>query len=85
MTSQIDWSYGHQRQRLQSPVPGTHLDRIHDNGEPIVITKIAKVVARLVPAGDEHAKPWTALRGTARLVGDPFAPVVDEGEVESLK
>jgi prevent-host-death family protein len=61
------------------------IDRVHDNGEPIVITKRGKVVARLVPAGDERAKPWTALRGTARLVGDPFAPVVDEGDLESLK
>ena len=61
------------------------IDEVHRSGESVVITKRGKVVARLVPAGDEHAKPWTKLRGTARLIGDPFAPVVDEGELESLK
>ena len=61
------------------------IDHVHGGGEPVVITKRGKIVARLVPAGDEHAKPWTKLQGTARLVGDPFAPVVDEGDLESLK
>ena len=61
------------------------IDQVHGGGEPVVITKRGKVVARLVPAGDEQARPWARLRGTARLVGDPFAPAVDEADVESLK
>ncbi len=61
------------------------IDRVHDGGEPIVITKRGKIVARLVPAGDEQARPWTRLRGAARFVGDPFAPAVDESEIESRK
>lgn len=61
------------------------LDRVHDDGEPITITKRGRVVARLVPAGDPDQRPWLRVRGTARWHGDAFAPVVDEGEVEALK
>ena len=50
-----------------------------------MITKRGKVVARLVPAGTEQERPWTKLKGAARLVGNPFAPAIDEGEIESLK
>jgi prevent-host-death family protein len=61
------------------------IDRVRDRGEPITITKRGRVVARLVPAGDEHDKPWLALRGRGRWTGDPTAPVVRERDVEALK
>ena len=61
------------------------LDRVHDRGEAIVITKRGKVVARLVPAGDEVERPWARLRGTARFHGDATAPVVADDDVEALK
>jgi prevent-host-death family protein len=61
------------------------IDRVRDRGEPITITKRGRVVARLVPAGDEHERPWMALRGRGRWTGDPFGPVVGEHEVEVLK
>jgi prevent-host-death family protein len=61
------------------------IDRVRERGEPITITKRGRVVARLVPAGDEEERPWTALRGHGRWTGDPFAPVVHEREIEALK
>jgi prevent-host-death family protein len=61
------------------------IDRVRERGEPITITKRGRVVARLVPAGDEDVRPWTTLRGSGRWTGDPFAPVVTESEVEVLK
>ncbi len=61
------------------------IDRVRDRGEPITITKRGRVVARLVPAADEDDRPWLRLRGTARWIGDPFAPAVDESEIESLR
>lgn len=61
------------------------IDRVRERGEPITITKRGRVVARLVPAGDEDDRPWLRVRGTARWLGDPFAPVVDESEIEALK
>jgi prevent-host-death family protein len=61
------------------------IDRVRESAEPITITKRGRVVARLVPAGDEDDRPWERLRGTIRWQGDPFAPVVDEDEIEALK
>jgi len=61
------------------------IDRVRETAEPIVITKRGRVVARVVPAGDDDDRPWEHLRGTARWVGDPLAPVVDESEVVALK
>jgi prevent-host-death family protein len=61
------------------------IDRVRERGEPITITKRGRVVARLVPAGDEEERPWTALRGRGSWTGDPFAPVVDERDIEVLK
>jgi prevent-host-death family protein len=61
------------------------IDRVHDRGEPVVITKRGRVVARLVRASDADDRPWERLRGTAQYVGDPFAPVVDESEVDAAR
>ena len=61
------------------------LDRVHDRGESITITKRGRVVARLVPAGDPDERPWLRLRGTGRWHGDAVAPVIDESEIEALK
>jgi prevent-host-death family protein len=61
------------------------IDRVRDRGEPITITKRGRVVARLVPAGDEDERPWLTLRGRGRWIGDPFAPVVDERDIEVLR
>jgi len=61
------------------------LDEVHNSGKPITITKRGKVVATLQPAGDEDEKPWLKLRGTVKWYGDPFAPVVDEADVNALK
>jgi predicted HTH domain antitoxin len=34
---------------------------------------------------NETQKPWLALRGSGRFVGDPFAPVVSEEEIVVLQ
>ena len=61
------------------------LDRVHDDGEPVTITKRGRVVARLIPAGEADHRPWLRVRHTARWHGDPFAPVVKERDIEALK
>ena len=61
------------------------IDRVRDRGEAITITKRGRVVARLVPAGDEDERPWLALRGRGRWAGQPYAPAVDERDIEVLK
>ena len=61
------------------------LDRVHERGESVTITKRGRVVARLVPAGDTDERPWLRLGGTARWQGDPLAPAVEESDVEALQ
>ncbi len=59
------------------------LDEVSRTGEELVILKRGRPVARVVPAREE--KPWLALRGRGAFVGDPFAPVVAEAEIEALR
>jgi prevent-host-death family protein len=62
------------------------IDRVHDEGESITITKRGRTVARLVPAGpaDDDERPWLRVRGTLRKYDDPFAPAVDERDIDAL-
>ena len=59
------------------------IDRVRESGEPI--TKRGRVVARLVPAGDEDDRPWLRLRGTVTRYEDPLEPAVEESAIEALK
>ena len=62
------------------------IDRVHSRGEVITITKRGRVVAKLV--GEPHAdsQPWLALRAQAATwTGDPFAPAVEDADIETLK
>jgi prevent-host-death family protein len=61
------------------------IDRVHESGEPIIITKRGRIVARLVADGDGEAKPWFSVRGCAQWLGDPLKPAIDESEVEALQ
>lgn len=61
------------------------IDRVRERGEPITITKRGRVVAKLVPAGDEDEKPWLHLRGTVIRYDRPFDPAIDESEIEALR
>jgi prevent-host-death family protein len=61
------------------------IDQVHKLGQPIFITKHGKVVASLVSQDDTAERPWLKLRGTLRRFDDPFAPAVDEREIEALK
>jgi prevent-host-death family protein len=59
------------------------IDRVGESGEPIIISKHGRPVARLIPERGE--KPWLNLRGRGTFSGDPFAPVVSEEEIEVLR
>ena len=61
------------------------IDQVNESGEPVIITRRGRLVARLAADGDADAKPWLRLRGTARWMGDPLKPAIGESEVESLK
>ena len=61
------------------------LDHVNQRGETITITKRGRVVAKLVPAGDEDDRPWLQVRGRAKWVGDPFRPAVEDDEIDALR
>jgi prevent-host-death family protein len=60
------------------------IDRVHEEGEPITITKRGRTVARLVPAGHDDERPWLRVRGTLQKYDDPFAPAVDERDIDAI-
>ena len=59
------------------------LDEVRQTGEELVISKRGKPVARVI--AEKEPKPWLALRGTGPYTAEPFAPVLEETEIEALK
>jgi prevent-host-death family protein len=59
------------------------IDRVHNRGESITITKRGRIVARLVPAGEQDERPWERVRGRARWQGDPLAPAVEADDIDA--
>lgn len=51
------------------------LDRVARTGEPVVVTKRGKPVAKVVPIIDEDAV--ASLRGSVTIHGDIVEPVLD--------
>jgi prevent-host-death family protein len=59
------------------------LDQVSRTGEELIILKRGRPVARVIPERQDRA--WLALRGRGRFVGDPFAPVVSESDIDALR
>jgi antitoxin (DNA-binding transcriptional repressor) of toxin-antitoxin stability system len=53
----------------------TRMDDVPKNPEPILITKRGRLVAKLVPAGNEDGAFWGRLEGIIRIVGAIESPV----------
>lgn len=54
------------------------LDEVAETGEPIIVTKFGKPVARLMPIR-EHRKPlFGAMRGTVLWEGDIISPLGED-------
>jgi antitoxin (DNA-binding transcriptional repressor) of toxin-antitoxin stability system len=51
------------------------IDQVHQGGEPILIRKLGRIVAKLTGESEPENRPWFILRGKSRFVGDPYAPV----------
>ena len=61
------------------------MERVRRTHKPVLITKRGRVVAQLVPAPVEDAKPWLRLRGSVTHQGDVLSPVVADDEVHALR
>lgn len=55
------------------------LDRVAKDGEPVVVTKRGKPVAKVVPAKTEAP---VSLVGSVTFHGDIVGPVLDEWEID---
>jgi len=51
------------------------MDTVRDSGEPVLITKHGKPVAKLVPAGKNTDEIFGYMVGKVRVVGDIVGPV----------
>jgi antitoxin (DNA-binding transcriptional repressor) of toxin-antitoxin stability system len=56
------------------------MDKVHETGECVVITKHGKPVAKLVPAERERRNMWGDLAGTVKILGDIESPVTADWE-----
>jgi prevent-host-death family protein len=56
------------------------LDRVARTGEPVLVTKRGRPVARVVPVGPEAAG---SLRGSVAFHGDIVAPILDPWDFET--
>lgn len=59
------------------------LDEVQHTGEDLVISKRGKPVARVI--AEKEPKPWLALRGKGAYTTDPFAPILEDTQIEALK
>lgn len=62
------------------------LDEVDRTGEPVLILKRGRVVARLAsPLVRPERSPWRALRGKMEIVGDIVGPAVPVKEWNALQ
>ena len=54
------------------------MDKVHETGESVVITKHGKPVAKLVPAERERSSMWGDLADKVKILGDIESPVPDD-------
>jgi prevent-host-death family protein len=52
------------------------MDDVNASGEPVVITKRGKPVAKVVPAGSKNKNLFGFMAGEFKIVGDIESPVV---------
>ena len=58
------------------------MNKVQKTHQSILITKRGQVVAQLSPPPATVKKPWLALRGTAKIIGDIVSPVFSDAEID---
>ena len=59
------------------------MDNVRDSGEPVLITKHGKPVAKLVPAQNNADEIFGYMAGKVKIVGDIVGPVTPPEDWES--
>jgi prevent-host-death family protein len=58
------------------------MDQVSESGEPVLITKHGKPVAKLVPAQNQGGDIFGYMAGKVKIVGDIVGPVIPLEEWE---
>jgi prevent-host-death family protein len=61
------------------------MDRVNKTGEPVVITKRGKPVAKLVPVENEKEEFLGRLQGIVKILGDIESPIEPPEAWEMLR
>jgi len=59
------------------------MDNVRDSGEPVLITKHGKPVAKLVPAQNNADEIFGYMAGKVKIVGDIVGPVTPPEDWQS--
>ena len=59
------------------------MDEVSQSGEPVLITKHGRAVAKLVPAGNQAEDIFGYMAGKVKVVGDIVEPVIPLEDWES--
>ena len=59
------------------------LDEVQRSGQELVVSKRGRPVARVI--AEKPPKPWLLLRGKGKFKGDPFAPALQETDIDALR
>lgn len=60
------------------------MDQVQQSGEPVLITKHGKPVAKLVPAGKPGDDIFDYMAGKVTILGDIVSPITPEGDWEHI-
>ena len=60
-------------------------DQVHESGQPVLITKHGKPVAKLVPADKEKDDIYDFLAGKGTITGNVVAPAISRDDWGELK
>jgi len=59
------------------------IEQVHKTRQPLRITRHGRPVAEVIPAGPDRKRKFVGdMIGTAKIVGDIVAPVIDLDEFE---
>ena len=59
------------------------LDEVQRSGQELVVSKRGRPVARVI--AEKPPKPWLSLTGKGKFKGDPFAPALQETDIDALR
>ena len=61
------------------------LDRVAKTGEPVLVTRLGKPLARILPLPPGAAGDWLgAMKGSGEIHGDLIAPAAESSDWEAL-